>query len=79
MLTGEETAQTVVETAWLVTVVRGLVVYGQLVTVGAQEEMVMVSVLYTVEVVHGAPVDADTDGVVTTAELLQVSVAVTGQ
>ena len=35
---------TVVETALLVTVVIGLVVYGQLVTVGAHLEMVKVSV-----------------------------------
>jgi hypothetical protein len=41
----EETGQTVVDTALLVTTVMGLVVYGQLVTVGAQDEMVSVSVL----------------------------------
>lgn len=37
--------QTVVETALLVTTVMGLVVYGQLVTVGAHLEIVKVSVL----------------------------------
>jgi hypothetical protein len=39
------TGQTVVDTALLVTTVMGLVVYGQSVMVGAQDEMVKVSVL----------------------------------
>lgn len=39
------TGQTVVETALLVMTVIGLVVYGQFVTVGAQDEIVSVSVL----------------------------------
>jgi len=42
---GVVTGTTVVETALLVTTVMGWVVYGQFVTVGAQDEMVIVSVV----------------------------------